>query len=192
MELIQYHKACIHCLTATEGVNVFMWNSEDTIIPKDKPTPSHEFHVMMELKKEFWRKNILCEYCGSIGSFDFWDITVDTNSLFERPDDGMPCLSFQFSKKDNELDGHMEVVTPGNNLTMLSLHELAIKGLKGHPDNYFKRHDNGFINIVVFSDPASQKCLFHSLRFCGFSKNEIVNLFIELRDKFKKDAGIFW
>ncbi|MCB0502983.1 MAG: hypothetical protein KDD32_09875 [Bacteroidetes bacterium] len=170
--------------------HMYVWENFSSLI-NNLDIYSQEFYATLHLKKELYDRNNACEGCGNKGMFDIWDVKLNGTPLYRCPKPDIPQTQFFFTKENGQIFGEYRPIVSGNNVTNLSMFEVARQVVNGIPKSQFKEFDNGFLDIIAYR-MDNFDCAPNRFRHGGLSYKDIINAIDSIENNYKIENGVDW
>lgn len=187
---IFFKKACLNCMTSSGLDHTFLWKNFLSKL-SNHDTYSKEFYATLYLKKIFYDMKSQCHNCGAKGMYDIWDVRFCEESLYHRPPLDTPQTQILLTKDNGEIFGEYRPIVSGNNVTNLTMFEVARKVIDNIPKSQFKQFNEGLVDIIVYQ-MENFNCAPNRLRYVGFSHKEIIDFINVMEEKYKEEYDIHW
>ena len=189
MFILKYTPGCRDCLQ-TDSEHMFLINDAN---PEEYLNYT-EFHMMQEVEQ--WRSDdcLSCSFCNSL-NVEVFDIKVDDNLLlnddrlvhrFETKSEWF--LQIKIWKRNGRTKFEIGGIYEQGKAFSLGVYNRTIELLNHYPDSYFSNKNNGHFYICFSNRPIRDYGIpilrIETLRFAGFSKQNILNEIISLKSEF--------
>lgn len=179
---LEFKLACMNCLEAGVEYHTFNWEDFLKTIKKEFEDPEcWNFYGIYLLRKTFWERKRACEYCGHIGTYDIFDLSINGKKYYKQPDSKRPFILIDLTKNNGETNGNINL--HGNLNQINSFFQLIKNTINTFPKDFYISNDRGQFKVVVFEN-QKEICLVNYFIVAGYNYTEL----IELWDKKYKEV----
>jgi hypothetical protein len=186
---LKFNMACLNCLQSEPDFvkHTFEWENFEKKVKENKHPATWDFYATNYLKAEFYNKKRKCEYCGHTGAYDIYNLTVNGESYETLPDDDLPQIRMNYSKKNGKIDGGYSI--SGNIEAVSGMYAVANTAMNRIPKEVLIPQLKGTFRICVFQydDDFCDGNLFN---YAGFSYSEIEDLLKKVGQSILKKMGL--